>query len=145
MQDAVEVLFPTGDHVFFAPCVEGSRDGVSVTPLDDPPLHLAHSPAIIGCVNRDEVLIVRALVYNNSHCQLIDGPEYGFTEYVQLPPVQAPFESLTHVGAGKPKIDVILFVGHSVLRECKLESDCLGTGERTLIKVKRMVAEPKAI
>ena len=39
-----------------------------------------------------------------------------------MPPVQTPVEGFTYTGAGFPKLDVIVFVGHGVLNERKAEA-----------------------
>lgn len=46
MEDPIEVLLPTSDRIFVAPCAENSRDRASFTLFDDIPLNLSHSSAM---------------------------------------------------------------------------------------------------
>ena len=51
MKDPVEVRPPGSDRLFIFFRVEKSRDRTSLAPLDDVPLDLSHSPAIMMLVN----------------------------------------------------------------------------------------------
>jgi hypothetical protein len=52
IEDSIKVSSPSCDFVFVAPCVEGSRDRVSLAPDGDLPLDLSHSSAIETVVSR---------------------------------------------------------------------------------------------
>jgi hypothetical protein len=45
----------------------------------------------------------------NSRCQFLDRPEEGPAELIRSSSIQTPVEGLAHIGAGNPKLDVILF------------------------------------
>ena len=81
----------------------------------------------------------------NSRRQSFDSLEYGIVKFVESFPSQAPVESYTHISASKPELNVILSFCCGVLEKCELERDLWG-GDcgHTLIKVKRVLAEPKA-
>ena len=66
-------------------------------------------------------------------------------EFMQLFPIQAPFESFTNVEAEHPNVDIFPFVRHRVLDRYQRAAQHRRSGEDgTLIIVRRTLTEPKA-
>ena len=66
-------------------------------------------------------------------------------EFMQLFPIQPPFESFTNVEAEHPNVDIFPFVRHRVLDRYQRAAQHRRSGEDcTLIIVKRTLTEPKA-
>lgn len=81
MKDSVEVRSPACNRFLVVPCVEESRDAVSLALFDNLSLYLCNSPTIKNVVG---VSYRSAYHWSNSPRQLTDGIAYGLVEILQL-------------------------------------------------------------
>ena len=96
-----------------------SNDFIPLAVFDDLPLYLRHSPTIENTVGgRNRSVHCRF----NSRRQLIYRIANGLAKVIQFLPVHPPIEGFTDIGAGQPKLDVVLFVGQRVLVMCEHET-----------------------
>ena len=84
----------------------------------------------------------------NPRRQLVYRLAHGLTEVVLFLPGRSSIKGFTDIGAVKPKLDVILFVGYGFLVDGETDARRDGTGgggewKRTLIIVSRTLTEPK--
>jgi hypothetical protein len=113
MKDSVEIRLPGGDFFFVVLGVDMSRNHVSFTLLDDPPLDLCHSPE---ARSKFRQRVAQSACYRrNSRRQLVDCFAHRVAEVAQPLPLQSPVEGGTDVRAGQPKFDVVHPVDHGVL------------------------------
>ena len=69
----------------------------------------------------------------------------GLAECTQRYPLQSPVENFTHLAASPPKVDVVPIVVHRVLGDASHKFVFAEQGKHTLIVVKRMLTEAKAV
>jgi len=93
-----------------------SKDFVPPAVFDDLFLYFCHSPAIENMVGgRNRSVYCRS----NSRRQMVYRIAHGLAKVAQFLSVHPPVEGLTDIGAGQPKFDIVLFVGHRVLVMCE--------------------------
>jgi hypothetical protein len=112
LKDPSKVLLPSGDLVLIALRKDEPVDCISLTLFIELPLNSGHDCTIERLVSESLGVRIAALAHFG---QISNRVKDGLVEFFQSSPLQSPVERLTYTGAGLPKIDVILIVGHRVL------------------------------